>query len=302
MRWRKLGRIFAPPAGAEWIASHAAYPTPWPLDERRVRIFFVGRDARKRGCLGYADFDFAASPPALLTVSRQPLLGPGRPGAFDDSGLSIGCLLADGDRLRLYYMGWNQGVTVPFRNAIGLALAEEPDGPFRRYSEGPLLDRSPVDPFSLSYPCVRRIDDGVWRMWYGSHQGPGDSAATMRHVIKDAESPDGLRWTPTGRVRLDLRPGEFGLSRPCVLPEADGYRMWYAIRDAEYRIGTAVSDDGLTWRRRDDEAGVAPSAEGWDSEAVTYPWVFDHAGARYMLYNGNGYGRTGFGVAVMEAP
>ena len=26
---------------------------------------------------------------------------------------------------------------------------------------------------------------------------------------------------------------------------------------------------------------------------VEYPFVFDHRGSRYMLYNGNGYGATG---------
>ncbi|MDH5276133.1 MAG: hypothetical protein OEW88_06890, partial [Gammaproteobacteria bacterium] len=31
-----------------------------------------------------------------------------------------------------------------------------------------------------------------------------------------------------------------------------------------------------------------------------YAFIFDHDGKRYMLYNGNGYGRTGFGLAVAE--
>ena len=48
----------------------------------------------------------------------------------------------------------------------------------------------------------------------------------------------------------------------------------------------------------DDWLDVSPS--GWDSEMVCYPHVFDHKGKRYMLYNGNGYGRTGFGLAVLE--
>jgi hypothetical protein len=34
---------------------------------------------------------------------------------------------------------------------------------------------------------------------------------------------------------------------------------------------------------------------------IEYPFVFDHGGARYMLYNGNGYGRSGVGLAVLEA-
>jgi hypothetical protein len=30
-----------------------------------------------------------------------------------------------------------------------------------------------------------------------------------------------------------------------------------------------------------------------------YPFVFDEGGRRYMLYNGDGYGRTGIGLAVL---
>ena len=33
---------------------------------------------------------------------------------------------------------------------------------------------------------------------------------------------------------------------------------------------------------------------------VAYACVFDHRGSRYMLYNGNGYGETGIGWAVLE--
>jgi hypothetical protein len=33
---------------------------------------------------------------------------------------------------------------------------------------------------------------------------------------------------------------------------------------------------------------------------LCYPAVFDCMGQRYLFYNGNGYGRTGFGLAVLE--
>jgi len=33
---------------------------------------------------------------------------------------------------------------------------------------------------------------------------------------------------------------------------------------------------------------------------ICYPYVFKHKGRFYMLYCGNGYGKTGFGLAVLE--
>jgi len=33
---------------------------------------------------------------------------------------------------------------------------------------------------------------------------------------------------------------------------------------------------------------------------IEYPYVFYHKEKRYMLYNGNGFGKTGFGLAVFS--
>ena len=83
---------------------------------------------------------------------------------------------------------------------------------------------------------------------------------------------------------------------------ADGpvHRMWYAHRGDRYRIGYAESADGRTWVRQDHRVGIDVTPGDWDGEMVCYPCVFDHGGARYMLYNGNRYGAAGFGLAVLE--
>ena len=62
----------------------------------------------------------------------------------------------------------------------------------------------------------------------------------------------------------------------------------------------SIELDGKSWIRRDAEAGIAASDLGWDSTMVAYPFVFDHAGARYMLYAGDGYGLEGMGLAVLD--
>ena len=52
----------------------------------------------------------------------------------------------------------------------------------------------------------------------------------------------------------------------------------------------------MSWRR----FGVLPLDPHPVLEMVEYPWVFDHDGTRSMPYNGNGYGRTGVGLAAWE--
>jgi hypothetical protein len=138
-------------------------------------------------------------------------------------------------------------------------------------------------------------------MWYGSNLGWGKEETDMNHVIKYAESKDGREWSRTGKITIDLKDdSEFAISRPCVLKEQGIYKMWYSYRGKAYRIGYAESKDGIIWVRKDDDAGIDVSSSGWDSEMVCYPFVFDHKGERYLLYNGNGYGKTGFGLAILE--
>lgn len=298
MRWRKIGRIFCPENEADWMVSHAANCVAWPLGGPRYRVYFTSRDAQNRGSVGWIEIDIRR-PLEVLARSTTPVLGPGPVGAFDDSGVSLSCIVSDGQSMLLYYTGWNLGVTVPWRNSIGLAASV--DGlRFERISPAPVLDRNRVDPYSLSYPFVMR-HGSEWRMWYGSNLRWGASQREMDHVIKDAAGPDPFTWKPSGRICIGIeRETEYAFSRPVVVVDGAKWRMWYSFRGEQYRIGYAESGDGETWQRRNELAGLEPSESGWDAQSIEYPWVFDHDGQRYMLYNGDGYGRTGFGLAVLE--
>ena len=79
------------------------------------------------------------------------------------------------------------------------------------------------------------------------------------------------------------------------------YRYSDNFREKEraYRIGYASSDDLIHWKRDDTKAGIEISEEGWDSEMVSYPHVFELDGSVYMLYLGNQVGKYGFGLAEL---
>jgi hypothetical protein len=281
------------------MVSHASNPTAEPLGNGRLRVFFSTRDAMNRSHIAAAVFDMHPEP-RLIDLSSEPLVVPGDAGTFDDSGASMACLARADGALFLYYLGWNLCKTVPWRNSIGLALSVDAGRSFRKVSAAPIVDRSGVDPYSLSYPWVAH-EPGSWKMWYGSNLRWGSLERDMDHVIKYAESKDGIAWQRNGSVAIPLsQQGEYALARPCVLRDGGLYRMWFTHRGAAYRIGYAESNDGLSWRRDlgADVPGV--SADGWDSEMITYPCVFDCDGARYMLYNGNRYGRSGFGLALHQ--
>lgn len=236
--------------------------------------------------------------PTLAPLDPEPVVDLGPLGAFDDSGVTTSCLVTNGTTRLLYYTGWSRGVTVPFYLAAGV-VASEAGAPFERLSLAPLLDRSPVDPFLTASPFVL-ADGGRWRMWYvsGTEWRPHGSSPRHYYNIRYAESKDGLTWRREGVVCLDYAsPEEYAFARPWVVRDAQGYRMWFAVRGDRYHIGFAESSDGATWTRRD-EMGLTASEDDWESEMVAYPCVFEWNRRRYMLYNGNDYGRTGVGLAV----
>ncbi len=273
-----------------------------PIDGTRYRAYFASRDSAQRSHVGWVEFDLRR-PRRLLEVASIPALAPGPLGHFDDHGVYPGSLVEKDGRLLLYYAGWNPGPRPPlFTAAIGLAVSEDGGRTFERASPAPIMGRDPHDPCLLTVPCVLREGDR-WRMWYVSglrweetHDGPQSF-----YVVKFADSRDGIEWKRSGRICIDLLPGERNIGRPCVIADEDGYEMWYSRSgDEGYRAGYARSADGLDWTRLDHDAGIEPSAEGWDSHATAYPWVVRIGDTRYMVYNGNDYGRDGFGLAVQE--
>jgi len=299
MIWKKLGRLFCPENRFPWMVSHSANPVAWHLGNGIFRVFFSCRDKDNRSSIGTVDFDIR-DPHKTFNLSETPVLEPGEIGTFDDSGSSMSCLVEAGGVTYLYYLGWNLGVTVPWRNSIGLAVKKKGSNHFQRISQAPVADRCDADPYSVSYPWVIR-EGGLWRMWYGSNLKWGAEQKDMAHLIKYASSQDGQHWDRQGKISVDFNtPDEYALSKPFVLKEKDKYRMWYSHRGAAYRIGYAESGDGIHFTRKDEMAGIGVSESGWDSESVEYPNLFDYGGSRYLLYNGNRYGLTGFGLAVLE--
>lgn len=300
MTWRRLGHIYRPRGSNSWARSHASLPFPVQLEGDTHRVFFSARDTENRSSVGWVDIRLRQSFD-ILREAEEPVLSFGAAGDFDDSGIGLGSIVRASERDLMYYMGWNLGVLAPWRNSIGLAVGDSSIPNFQRLYQGPIMDRSPIDPYTLSYPWVMHLAADDWRMWYGSNLAWGASSADMQHVIKAARSKDGVNWVRDSEPAVGLSfPGEYALARPCVLRGRSGFHMWFATRGERYRIGAAHSRDGDAWYRCDLQAGLQPEEATWDGEMVCYPCVFRHKETVYMLYNGNSYGREGFGLAFWD--
>jgi hypothetical protein len=298
-RWIKKGLVFAPPENGDWLHSHAALPVVDPIPGG-YRVYFSGRDKRDRAQVGFFETDPKFE--RVTRVAERPVIGLGPLGAFDDSGVTTAWIVNHNGKKYHYYSGWSLGVSVPFYFFVGLAISEDGGETYKRVSLAPILERNGVDPYLTASPCVL-VENGRWKMWYvsGTSWAAKDERPQHRYHIKYAESADGINWKREGMVCIDYESEEeYAISRPCVIRDGEVYKMWYASRGSSYRIGYAESADGLAWTRKDRESDIEVSESGWDSEMVAYPYVFKHEGGYYMLYNGNGYGKTGIGLAVLD--
>lgn len=310
MKWEKRGLIYNTKANREWNQSHAQVPTVLKVNQEIIRIYFCSRDTNNRSYTTFIDVD-ANNLQNILYEHDKPILELGEIGTFDDSGIMPTWIEKFNKVVYLYYIGWNVGNTSRYRVAHGLAISEDNGITFKRYSKGPMMDRNYIDPISVSNHSIIREDD-KWKMWYMSYCKWEiiNGISEPFYNIKYAESKDGINWDRKGVICIDFKDEvEAGIARPSVIKENGIYKMWYSYRTAinyrkdkkgSYRIGYAESSDGINWIRMDDKAGINLSKKNWDSEMIEYPFILKIKGKLVMFYNGNGFGKSGFGYAVLH--
>jgi len=301
MRWKKLGLIFNPDSIKSYGLTASLMPVANILDRDNgiIRVYFSPRDNNGRSQVRFFDYNLQES--KVLKVSDQALLLPGKLGTFDDSGITIGSIIKNQNTIYLYYTGWHRTITVPMNNSIGVAKLEN-ERRFVRLGDGPILTRTLEEPYSCASPFVL-IDNNKYKMWYASMDKWEDINGTPKHYynIKYAESNDGVNWTRNNIVAINYQNSEeYAFGRPFVSKENGIFKMWYSFRGDFYKIGYAESQDGVRWQRKDEVSGIKVSSDGWDSEMIEYPYIFKCMSNRYMLYNGNGYGKSGIGIAIYE--
>ena len=302
-QWQKLGLLYCPTGQNRHpkLLTHAANPLPVIIEGNIYRIFYSGRDANNRSSVAAVDIDIVKR--EVIKEHRAPFFKHGPEGSFYAEGVSIGCCYKVDDVQYMLFMGWQNSKGSHWRGDIG-RLIVRPDLTLELDSELPFLGSSEIDPISLSYPWVINNAAGGYHMWYGSTKMWNAGNGEMLHVINQASSNDGHDWVRKGlAVPYELGNAQ-AFSRPSVVENSreGGYVMWFSYRGGSgdtYRIGCSMSKDGDLWELENQDSGITTSATGWDSEMIEYPYVFDHGGQRYMLYNGNGYGESGFGLALL---
>lgn len=316
MKWKKLGKIFDPTKHklSNNCFEFAQSPQTLVFDDF-VRIYFSTREKDDTGkYLSHISFvDMDKSFKEIMNVSTNTVLELGGLGCFDEHGVFPLNVIRDKDRILGYIGGWSRRVSVSVETSIGLAISDDDGLTFKRVGSGPVLTSSVDEPFLVGDPFVLHIN-GLYYMWYiyGLRwiSNPINNIKERVYKIGSAISNDGLSWKKEGRQLVsDSLNSDECQALPTVINLGGRYSMYFCYRQAidfrgnrnnAYRIGYAFSDDLRNWVRDDKNAGIDVSEGGWDSDMMCYPHVFHCDGKVYMLYNGNEFGRFGFGLAVLE--
>lgn len=301
MKWEKKGLIYCPDGSMAWARHTALQPTPLQINDKTIRVFLGFRDDNGIGRVGYVDV-CADNPQEVQQVSDRPCLDIGVPGTFDENGVIPCAVVRRNELIYLYYAGYQLGYKVRFIAFSGLAISNDNGQTFERHSQVPIIDRSDGE---LLFRAIHSImfDEGKWKAWYGAGSEflSGAQKTLPCYNIRYMESTDGIAFPRNGKVVIDIKDDEHRVGRPYVIKTDNLYRMFFGAGSEKdpYRLTYAESPDGIDWTRRDDQLGIELSKVGWDSQMMAYPAVVSCNNKVYMFYNGNEYGKAGFGYAEL---
>jgi hypothetical protein len=317
MRWTRLGKIFDPtqhrlPNGCTQFAQS---PQALVFDDF-VRIYFSTRSVDGHGkFLSHVAFvDMRKNLRDVIRVSDRTVIPLGGLGCFDEHGIFPMNVLRVGSEVWGYTCGWNRRVSVSVDTAIGLAISRDGGLSFERIGPGPVLAQSLHEPCLVGDGFVVQIGD-KFHMWYifgtGWKRYAPDTPPDRTYKIGHAVSGDGIAWhkEEARQIIPDRLGRDESQALPTVVAIGGRWHMFFCYRhsfdfranpERGYRIGHAWSEDLRDWVRDDDSPRLEVEPGAWDGEMQCYPHVFECDGAVYLLYNGNHFGRHGFGLARLE--
>ena len=317
METRRLGKIFDPrdhdlPLGAEAFAqAPQALVTP-----DFVRIYFSTRSRDESGKflsqVAYVDMDRHLQ--SVIGVSQHEIIPLGNLGCFDEHGIFPFHVMRDQARILAFTTGWSRRTSVSVETGIGIAVSEDEGHTFKRLGDGPTVTASLSEPFLVGDAFVRYFE-GQFHMWYifGREwkKFADDVEPDRIYKIGYATSSNAIDWQKHEgkQIICDALGPDESQALPTVLKHGDTYHMVFCYRESYdfretkgrgYRLGYAQSEDLRNWERIEVDLSPGRNQGGWDSDMQAYPHLFSMDDRIFLLYNGNEFGRFGFGALELS--
>lgn len=318
LKWVKHGKIFDPTdysASEPYIGLFAQSPQTLVF-ENFIRIYFSTRRVEETSGkfishVSYVDMDKKLQ--KIIGFNKSSVISRGSLGCFDEHGIFPFNVVRHQNKILAYTTGWSRRVSVSVDTGIGLALSEDEGKSFQRYGTGPVMSASVGEPYLVADAFVKSINNQL-HMWYifGTKwmRYKPDCDPDRTYKIGYATSTNGIDWKRTDALQIipDLLGEYESQALPSVAYWGGIYHMFFCYRESYnfrkaagrgYRLGYARSKDLIEWERDDSQVSSLESEAGWDGEMQCYPHIFECDGTVFLLYNGNEFGRYGFGVAEL---
>ena len=313
MKWKKLGKIFdfnKSPLKDSFV-SHTQSPQAVVFDDF-VRIYFTSRirDTEKTFISIPQYVDFTKDFKSIVNYSNKEIIQKGKLGCFDEHGIfPFSPSLVNGN-FYAYISGWSRRISVDVDGSIGLAVSNDNGVSFTRLGDGPILSASLFEPFLVIDPFVKKFNNLYYMFYIRGLKWSDTNPPERVYKISYATSLNGINWQKSSKLIIQNILGEDECQAlPTVIKIDSIWHMYFCYREMagfrtvknkSYRIGYAYSKNLVDWIRDDDNAGIHISETGWDSEMMCYPNIFKCNNNIYLLYNGNEFGKDGYGIALLE--
>jgi hypothetical protein len=317
MKWKKLGQIFEfnKTSLSNIFVSHTQSPQAIIHDDF-IRIYFSTRktdvDNYYISHIQYVDMNPEMN--TIIQTSQHEVITMGNLGCFDEHGIFPICPVRVGNKIYAYTSGWSRRSSVSVETGIGLAISDNDGFTFKRYGNGPILTSSINEPFLIVDGFVRQFNDRFYMYYiYGKTWTEETETQVPERIYKIglATSKDGINWEKRGGNQIieDILGDQECQALPTIIHHNGLFHMYFCYRFATdfrtnlsrgYRLGYAYSTDLIKWVRDDNNKGIELGIPGeWDSEMMCYPHLLELKDKVYMLYNGNKFGKDGFGLAEL---
>lgn len=195
-----------------------------------------------------------------IKEASNPVLSPGKTGAWDDGTVQEQSVLFNGGK---YYLWYRSGKDTDFRH---FGLATSADGVSWTKFPTPVLSTTTGWESAIGDPTVRH-DGTEFHMWYAARAADGEF-----DQIAHATSSDGKAWQRTGSGPV-LPFGPSGawddgpLRSPTVVIDGSKFHLWYLVGIVPNTpVGYATSGDGVSWQKstKNPCAGLSHDVHGLD--------------------------------------
>ena len=299
--------LLVTPNSKIWWCSQSTGPSFFRRKSNdQIEAFITGRDADGISRIGTATINKIQNGSLVLEqISNKVVFDIGESGCFDENGVSYPWIVEHNSKEFMFYVGWVKGGKNRFQNFLGLAIRNKEEEFFTRISKSPIMDRSNEEPYGIGSCCVVR-ESGRWLMLYTSFlPWNQDKYKSLSHPhsqpsynIKYAYSDNLIDWQRSNESILDFQDKEHIHGKPVASQESNGeWNLYFSVRGDSYRIAFACGSDLMFLKRG---ANLVFQNSDWISMTQEYAFPLTIDGWQYLFFNGNGYGRSGLGYAVLN--